>query len=403
VGDHLSDLRRDLEAQIDPPDFGVVAARGRAIRRRRRVSAAAGVAVAVVVAVVLSSPFGNRRVLSPLPVPPRPAGIDRSNALPVLRDADAQVDVERSAVSGAGDVLSVVVVPSRGFGAPDPCRGDWEGAFRWMGTNGTTRAWTDHAETRAVRPLASGFVVGAVPPGCRSGEAGEAQAYVVDASGRARPIAWDDTVTSSGLLRTCSVTPGDERCRFTVSPATGGVDPAGKPSWPAGSTRLTEPDAELLWAGSADSRRLSWSEDAGRTWSSRTSTLPGGENVTVTAAGNCAAFTTSTQVEYTFDGGTTWHRRDLSGPLRPIEIADVSWTLTPSGLLLGVTTLVGKGDVLFRSTDSSWRRFETTKVHTSLGTISPTVVGSTVYVPDSDRWLVSRDGFATWEVREPLR
>ena len=79
-----------------------------------------------------------------------------------------------------------------------------------------------------------------------------------------------------------------------------------------------------------------------------------------------------------------------------MRIADVDWTVTRSGVLLGVTQLVGRGDVLFRSTDSSWTRFVETAVHTSFGLVRPLVQGDAVYVVDDERWAVSLDDGATW-------
>ena len=65
-------------------------------------------------------------------------------------------------------------------------------------------------------------------------------------------------------------------------------------------------------------------------------------------------------------------------------------------MLLGVTQLVGRGDVLFRSTDATWSRFVETDVHTAFGLVRPVVVGDAVYVVDDERWAVSTDGGATW-------
>jgi hypothetical protein len=110
----------------------------------------------------------------------------------------------------------------------------------------------------------------------------------------------------------------------------------------------------------------------------------------------------NTSVEYTSDSGATWHRRDLSSALSSLTIADVDWTVTRSGVLLGVTQLVGRGDVLFRSTDASWTRFVETDVHTSYGLVSPTVQGDAVAVVDDERWAVSTDDGATWRRTPPL-
>ena len=70
---------------------------------------------------------------------------------------------------------------------------------------------------------------------------------------------------------------------------------------------------------------------------------------------------------------------------------------------MGVTQLVGKGDVLFRSTDSSWAHFVPTGVHTAFGLVRPTVQGDAVYVVDEERWAVSTDDGATWTRTPPLR
>ncbi len=108
-----------------------------------------------------------------------------------------------------------------------------------------------------------------------------------------------------------------------------------------------------------------------------------------------------TSVESTSDGGRTWHHRDLSRALSHIRVGDVDWTVTRTGVLLGVTQLVGRGDVLFRSTDASWRRFVVTGIHTGFGLVRPAVVGGAVFVADSERLLVSTDDGATWR-RTPL-
>jgi hypothetical protein len=104
----------------------------------------------------------------------------------------------------------------------------------------------------------------------------------------------------------------------------------------------------------------------------------------------------TTSVEYTSDGGRSWRTRDLAAALRPVPHSDIDWTVTRSGVLLGVTQLVGRGDVLFRSTDAGWSRFVETGLHTDYGLVRPTVVGGTVYVVDGERWAVSSDDGATW-------
>jgi hypothetical protein len=140
---------------------------------------------------------------------------------------------------------------------------------------------------------------------------------------------------------------------------------------------------------------LAWSTD-GTSWQSRTTSLPGGSIVSATAAGSWGVLAGNSSVEYTSDAGATWQRRDLSAALRSETTADVGWTVTRRGVLLGVTQLVGRGDVMFRSTDSSWTRFVETDVHTSFGLVTPMVQGRAVYVVDDERWAVSTDDGATW-------
>ena len=70
--------------------------------------------------------------------------------------------------------------------------------------------------------------------------------------------------------------------------------------------------------------------------------------------------------------------------------------MTRDGVLLGVTELAGRGDVLFRSTDESWHHFVDTRVHASFGLVRPSVEGGAVFVVDSDQLLVSTDDGATW-------
>ena len=134
----------------------------------------------------------------------------------------------------------------------------------------------------------------------------------------------------------------------------------------------------------------------GRTWRHRDTTLAAGAIVSAAAAGRWGVLAGDTSVDFTSDGGTTWQHRDLSSALRPIRIGDVDWTVTSSGVLLGVTQLVGRGDVLFRSTDATWSRFVETDVHTAFGLVRPVVVGDAVYVVDDERWAVSTDDGATW-------
>jgi hypothetical protein len=361
----LQELRTDLEQHIDVPDFGLVAARGRRIRRRRRASLVAGAALALgLLGAGVAQQLPSRQSLGPVERPHRPAP---NGAQRVLTDPDAQVDLDRSAVNGRGDVLSVVVVPARTFGGDGPCATEAPSAFRWLGSDGATVDWSDASTARPVHALGGRFVVGPVRPRCRTGADGEETAYVVDHHGNQRPL------------------PSHHR-------------PAPVP--PAGATAIPVPGGDLQWAQSAKGRRLYWL--GARGWRHHDTTLPRSENVTVTVAGDRAAFTTSTAVEATDDGGRTWRVHDLSSALRPVRIADVAWTLTRSGNLIGVTTLVGTGDVVFRSTDASWSRFRRADVATGFGRVSPQVVGGIVYVADVDSWLLSDDDGATWRRVSPL-
>jgi hypothetical protein len=151
----------------------------------------------------------------------------------------------------------------------------------------------------------------------------------------------------------------------------------------------------MWWAASSDFRRMYWSHD-GRSWHSRSTSQPAGAIVSATAAGDKAVLAGNTSIDYTFDGGHSWHSRDLTAALSSLVIGDVDWTVTRSGVLLGVTELVGRGDVMFRSTDAGWHRFVKTHVHTAFGLVRPSVVGGAAFVPDSDGFLVSTDDGASW-------
>jgi hypothetical protein len=377
----LRSARGDVEAHIEVHDFAVVAERGRRIRRRRAVVASAAVAVALaVVTVGAVSTFDRDRSQGPVQQPA--PTIDRKGAARVLTAPDAQVDPDASQVDGAGDLLAVVTLPggSGACGAPDGT------ALRWTGVDGGSRAWVDRR--RAVVPLVDGFVVGAVPRACRSGAPSETRAYLVDRAGETHGIAW-----GSGAEAVCADLPADPRCRFDVARARGSIDDDVR--LPPGTEAVATGPGEVRWARSTDGRRLCWSSDGTR-WQSRATSLPGGSIVSATAAGSWGVLAGNTSVEYTSDAGATWHTRDLSAALRSVTIADVGWTVTRSGVLLGVTQLVGRGDVLFRSTDSSWTRFVETPVHTSFGLVSPTVQGDAVFVADDERWAVSTDDGATW-------
>jgi hypothetical protein len=374
-------VRSDVEAHVELPDFGVVAERGRQVRRRRAVVAGAAVTVAVLVVTVgAAHTFDRDRTQGPVQ---RPAPtIDSKAAVRVLSAPDAQVDPDASKVDGAGDLLAVVTVPgdSDACGAPDGT------ALRWSGADGGSRSWLERR--RPVVPLWDGFVLGSVPSACRSGAPGEARAYLVDGSGEAHGIAW-----GQGAEDVCAPRPADPRCHFDVARATGSLEPGVR--LPRGTEPVATGPAEVRWARSSDGRRLSWSPD-GRSWRSRSTSLPGGSIVSATAAGPWGVHAGTTSVEYTSDAGASWHTRDLSAALRDVRIADVDWTVTRSGVLLGVTQLVGRGDVLFRSTDASWTRFVETDVRTSYGLVAPMVQGDAVYIVDAERWAVSTDGGATW-------
>ncbi len=383
----LRAARADVEAHVEVPDFAPVAERGRRIRRRRAVGASAAVAVAVLVVTLgAARTFDRDRTQGPVQQPD--PTVDRTAAVAVLADPDAQVDPDASQVDGVGDLLAVVTVP----GGSDDCGAPDGTAVRWSGVGGARRSWLERR--RPVVPLADGFVLGSVPPACRSGAAAETRAYLVDGSGAAHGIAWEH-----GAEAVCADRPADPRCRFDVGRATGSLDPGVR--LPRGTEPVATGPADVIWARSADGRRLSWSTD-GRSWRTRTTSLPRGSIVSATAAGPWGVLAGNTSVEYTSDSGATWHRRDLSSALSSLTIADVDWTVTRSGVLLGVTQLVGRGDVLFRSTDASWTRFVETDVHTSYGLVSPTVQGDAVAVVDDERWAVSLDDGATWRRTPPL-
>lgn len=387
MDDQLRYLRADVEANVDVPDFGRVAARGARIRRRRTIAVSA--AVAVVVAVVLvgaTRPFSTSQSLQPVH---RPApSIDNKGARVVLADPAAYVDTDASRVDGRGNVLALVRDDLSGT-----CPGTGPStAMRWMGSEGRTHAWPELP--RPVLALPDGFVVGAVGPDCDTTGANDARAYLVDSSGVPRAITW-----AVGAERICAAHPQDPRCRYDVGGRRGSV--VLDSHLPPGAVLLQRSAEGTMWARSADSRRIFWSAD-GRTWRSRATSLPKGAIVSASAAGEHAVLAGDTSVEYTSDGGDTWHARDLTAALRSIEISDVDWTVTRNGYLLGVTQLVGRGDVMFRSTSARWTDFAETPVHTSFGLVRPSVEGRAVYVPDSNGWLVSTDDGASWRRTPPL-
>jgi hypothetical protein len=381
-----------VESGIELPDFEDVAARGHRIQQRRALATTAAVGlVAVVVLGVLTRGLASDRSVEPVHEPaPK---LDRAGARAVLTDPDAQVDTDGSRVNGSGDVLEVVLVPALGGGSSGCPNPGGRSALRWVGANGGTRSWVDGV--RSISAVEDGFVVAAVPPGCRTGGAAEDRAYLVDGDGAVHGISW-----SAGAEEVCASQPDDPRCRFDVTGAEGSFDADVR--LPAGSVALpSEPD-DTFWARSADSRRLFWSGD-GQHWAGRTASRPARALVSASAAGRWGVLADATTVEFTRDAGRTWQVRDLSAALTPIRITDVDWTVTRSGVLLGVTQLVGRGDVLFRSTDATWSRFVETGVRTSFGLVRPTVVGGAVYVVDDERWLVSVDDGATWRRTPGLR
>lgn len=388
----LRSLRWDVEAGIEVPDFEGVAARGRGIRlRRARATTAAVAVVAAVVLGVLTRGPGSDQSVEPVHDPaPK---LDRAGARAVLTDPDAVVDTDTSRVNGSGDVLQVVLVPALGAGSSGCPNAGGRSALRWVGADGSTRSWVD--DVRSILPVEDGFVLAAVPEGCRTGRPGEDRAYVVDGAGTVRGMTW-----FAGADKVCATQPGDPRCRFMTTSAQGSLDDDVR--LPDGSLAVQTEPGSTLWARSADARRLFWSED-GRSWHSRTSALPPGDIVSASAAGRWGVLAGSTSVEVTRDSGRTWRTRDLSKALSPIRIGDVDWTVTRSGVLLGVTQLVGRGDVLFRSTDATWSRFVETDVRTGFGLVRPTVVGGAVYVVDDESWLVSLDDGATWRRTPGLR
>ena len=195
----LRSLRRDVETGIAIPDFDVVAARGRRIRQRRTITAAVGAAVAVAVTLIgVTRPFDSDRSVQPVHQPaPR---FDQAGARAVLTDPDAQVDTDVSRVNGAGDLLAVVLVPVLGGGSSGCPNAGGRSAMRWVGADGSTRSWVDRP--RVVEPVEGGFVVAAVPDGCRTGGPAEDRAYLVDDSGRTRGIAW-----APGAEEVCAAQP----------------------------------------------------------------------------------------------------------------------------------------------------------------------------------------------------
>lgn len=382
----LRSLVADVESHLAVPDFDLVAARGARVRRRRAAAVAAGTAaVVLVVLVAVAWPLTDDRSSEPVHRPH--PGVDHDGARTVLADPDAQVDPDVSGVDGHGNQLTLVRVSHPGFAgatgaSSEACDAT---ALRWLGTGGRTRAWLAHP--RVVQPLADGFVVTGNDPSCRTAR-GAGTAYLVGHDGRLRTIDW-----GPGARRVCGRDTGDLRCRW--DPARGRVSLVPAAGLPAHAVLLQGADGGPWWARSPDSRRIFWSRDAVH-WREHRTSLPVGAITTASAAGRWAVLAGTTTVDVTADGGRTWRRQDLTAALRPIRIGDVDWTITRSGVLLGVTQLVGRGDILFRSTDASWRRFVPTGVHTVSGLVRPVVRHDAVAVPDEAGWVVSTDDGASW-------
>lgn len=383
----LRSLGPDVEANLELPDFDVVGRRARRIKARRTRTVAA-VAVAAVLATMV---FVARTATTDRSAPPvdRPGPVlDTKGAQRVLRDPDAAIDPDASRVDGRGDMLAVVGVARLTFGGSGSCGAPLTGALRWTSPAGRERAWV--SPPRPVVPLATGFVVGQVRPACRSGVSGEDATFLVDGSGRPHGVTW-----GPGAQAVCRTHPGDVRCRFRADGTASLVHV--RP--PPGTHLLSR--GGPWWAASRDERRVYVSRD-GRSWRRHVSTLPAGEVASASAAGSWAVVGAGTSVGFSRDAGATWRRRDLTSALGSLSVTDVAWTVTPRGTLLGVTELVGRGDVLFRSTDASWSRFVETPVHTAFGLVRPSVSGKVVHVADDERWWVSTDDGAHWRRTPPL-
>jgi hypothetical protein len=379
----MADLRGlgvDLESRLDPPAFEGVHARVRRIRRRRSATMTAVAAVVVLLALVgLTRGLHTNR--SAPPVTPAPT-LDPEGARRVLADPDAEVDTDNSRVDGAGAMLAMVGLSGR---TGDGCARDAT-ALRWTGPGASARSWLDVA--RRVEALPSGFVVAASHcPGS------DHPAYLVDGEGVTHAIRWRGAAAS-----VCAARPDDPRCSFDEQRHTGTLADV---ELPAGTHLLATDTRGPLWAVGRDDRRLWWSTD-GHSWTHHDATFPHVAFTSASAAGRHGILVGGTTVDATDDGGATWHRRDLAGPLSGVRTGDVDWTVLADGNLLGETQLVGRGDVLFRSTDPSWTRFVDTPVRTDFGLVRPTVEGDAVYVVDQERYAVSLDGGAHWRRTPPL-
>jgi len=377
----MADLRRlgaDLESHLDPPGFQGVHARVRRIRRRRNATLSAAVAV-VVLLVLVALTQGLPTSRSAPPVSPAPT-LDPDGARRVLADPTAEVDTNLSRVDGIGAMLAVVRLAR---GTRDRCA---LAAMRWSGPKESARSWLDVA--RRIRPLPVGFVVAASRcPGS------DHAAYLVDGQGIPHAIRW-----TGGAESVCGAQPADPSCSFDVRARTGRL---AERHLPAGAHLLRTGNGGPLWATGPSERRLWWSTD-GRTWAHHDAAFPHAAYTSASAAGRHGILAGGDVVETTDDGGATWHRRDLRGQLSQEQSNDADWTVLPDGNLLRDAQLVGRGDVLFRSTDPSWTQFVETPVRTAFGLVRPVVEGHVVYVVDKERYAVSDDGGAHWRRTPPL-
>ncbi|NUR09231.1 MAG: hypothetical protein HOQ45_19790 [Nocardioidaceae bacterium] len=390
MDDRLRTLRSDVEDHLALPEFAVVQARARGIQRRRTaIATAAVVLVTAVTAVTVARLTDTTRSAPPVDRPPT-LKVDSEEARRVLRDPRAQLDTDLSRVDGTGSMLAVVRVTKPSFRTQEAraCpRGS--SVLRWTSWGGSRHVWLD--APREVRALPAGFVLGAPPRECRGPR--QHGAYFVDADGHPRSITW-----THGARRVCAPDPRDPRCRFNLFTGKGTLLDVDQPR---GTKLLTAGRGGPWWAASKGDRRLYWSAD-GRTWRHQDSGWPDDAIPSASAVGRWGVLAGGTQVLFTHDAGATWEERDLAPALSGLEVADVDWTVTRRGTLLGVTQLVGRGDVLFRSTDASWTRFVQSPVHTSFGLVRPVAVAEALYVVDDERWAVSLDDGAHWRRTPPI-
>lgn len=211
----------------------------------------------------------------------------------------------------------------------------------------------------------------------------------------------------AGPERAQGALPAAPRCSVDATTATGELlaAPVQVETSPDAAHTPMAADGADVWARSADSREIVWSEDGGRSWRSRTTALEPepGANVQVTAAGDWMAFYAWPEAEVSSDHGKTWQVRDLEEALAPILLAEETVTVTPTGRLVGVTYPVGGPPVLFASTDDEWTRFVEADVRTAFGTIDVRTAGDWLWVPDQGRTWLSGDGGLTWTLVDPLR